>query len=257
MSKLIDVHYQTLTLPPPYSYAYDLRIVPGTQETEVRLTWHYTDRDELTEEDILEEGFTPDDDFRWQGMLPQVWIPVVDRLLDTTQLVPEATATARDSLLTVIVTDTQGTTRTGTPNNFQHWEYRLQELVQAVYEASRREHPLRIRYLDYRPTGSLAKATLEASFMHRRFTIMLEQATKTTTQEAPWQQLSSLLEVLYLPDYHSEQSLMAQPRKQGQYVDPGDGRWYQLGHAVTNPGKKDVISIVAKQLTALSQQTAL
>ena len=253
MSKQIDVHYQTLTLPPPYSYAYDLRITLVNQAINVDLVWYYTDRDELTEEEVLDEGFTTDDDFRWQGTLPQVWVAVLDRLLDTTQLTPEETSTARDNLLTVTVTDAKGATLTGTPDNFQRWEYRLQELVQAVYEASRREHPLRIRYLDYRQTGSLTKVTLEGSFMYRRFTVTLEQDAKTATQEAPWQQLSSLLEVLYLPDYDSEQSIIAQPRKPGQYVDPGDGRWYQLGRAVTNPGKKDVVKIVTERLTALTR----
>ena len=243
MNQRLNIHYETRTFPPPYAYAYDLLMQWDEQTLDVQLTWQYTDRDELSEEEVLEEGFTVDDDFRWQGQLPSVWIPVLNTLLDATALSPVASA-PRETLLTITTTDTREHTVRGTPDNFPQWEYSLQELVQAVYEASQREHPLRIRYHDRR-SDSPANITIEASFLHRRLTSTLRQGAKTTTRDMPWQALHDLLEVLYLPDYDTEQSVAAQPEKPGHYVDPGDGRWYRLGSAVTNPGKKDSVSVIA------------
>lgn len=250
MNSRLDIHYETLTLPPPYAYAYGIQLKWEKRTADVELTWKYTDRDELSEEEVLEEGFTPDDDFHWQGQLPSVWVPVLNTLIDATELLP-ASAT-HGTLLTVAVADTQGNTSSGTPNNLQQWEYQLQELVQAVYEASQREHPLRIRYIDQRPSNATS-ITIEASFLHRRLVSTLRQGSKTTTQEVPWHELQTLLPVLYLPDYDIEQSVATQPRKPGRYIDPGDGRWYPLERAVKNPGKKDSISVMVNRLVTLSQ----
>ena len=44
----------------------------------------YYDRDDITEIEILEEGFTPNDDYSWKGTLPPIWNQVVlDKLLKT------------------------------------------------------------------------------------------------------------------------------------------------------------------------------
>ena len=245
MNQTIDIHYQTLALPPPYSYAYTLRIALTAQRVKVKLAWHYTDRDELSEEEIREEGFTPDDDIRWQGTLPAVWAPALRELLDQTRWLAEETVPSGDSRLAVTVTDAQGKVTTGTPADAQRWEYQLQELIQGIYEAGKREHPLRLRYLDLTP-NSPVKATLDASFMHRRFAVTTEQGSWTYSHVLPWQKLPPLLEALYLPDYHTELSESALPHKPGQYVDPGDGLWYPLGKAVVNPGKTDAVGTLRK-----------
>ncbi len=199
----------------------------------------------------MEEGFTPDDDVHWQGTLPQVWASVLHGLVHKTELLPENTDTSYDSLLTINIATAQGYTVLGTPDNFQQWEYQLQELVQGIYEASQREYPLRIGYLDYSSNGNSIKTTLEASFQHRLCTVTIERDAQTYTQNVAWSTLQSLLEILYLPDYHPELGTLSVTRKVGQYIDPGDGQWYQLGKAVTNPGKKDVINQVRQAINRI------
>lgn len=56
--KKIIAQYQTIQLPPPYSFDYQLIISPKADGLEVDFKLHYTDRDELSEEEILDEGFT-------------------------------------------------------------------------------------------------------------------------------------------------------------------------------------------------------
>jgi hypothetical protein len=239
MSAVVAIYYQTLSLPPPYSYHYALELRPEDQAIQVRLDWQYTDRDELAEEEILEEGFSADDDFFWEGALPSVWKAALQELLHDTRWVPE-TAT-NDSALRVTVTKSTEEEAKGSPHNHAEWEYFLQEAVQAVYEAAGRERPLRLAYLIREEGGQPVEFRWEASFLHRRFTLMRATDQPPPERPVPWQQLRPLLQAWYVPDYHPEKAEQNIPRQAGEYVDPGDGSWYQLGKAVTNPGKPDAI----------------
>ena len=145
----IHVRYQTLTLPPPYSYQYTLRAELLPQRVAISLDWQYTDRDELSAEEIWEEGFSPDDDFRWQGDLPGVWTPVLNEWVAQTHWLPVSPSSDTDALV-VSVTPASRPPVEGVPDDVSGWEYQLQELVQATYEAAERERPLRVRYLEQR-----------------------------------------------------------------------------------------------------------
>ena len=238
----IDVHFQTLSLPPPYAYAYTLQAELVEGSVDISLDWRYTDRDELSEEEIWEEGFTPDDDFQWQGSLPSVWKQTLERWIqETTLSSSEALPSSETNSMTITYTDAQGRVVKGRPANSQQWEYQLQELVQGVYEAARREHPLRLRYLNLDSPSQPVQITMDISFLHRSFGITVQQPARTQTESIAWKKLRPLLETLYLPDYETELSSQKTPHQRGRYVDPGDGRWYQVGKAALNPGKKDVL----------------
>ena len=240
----IHVRYQTPTLPPPYSYAYTLRAELLPQRVAIQLDWQYTDRDELSEEEIGEEGFSMDDDFRWQGDLPGVWKPVLRELVAQTRWLPAAASAEGSDTLVVAVTEAPG----GVPDDVARWEYLLQELVQAVYEASGRERPLQIRYREQGPPSPSVAVTIELRFCHRRATATVKQNSQNHTQELSWQEMRTLLETLYLPDYHTERSQAKPPQQPGRFVDPGDGRWYLLGTAVSNPGKSDIVETLRQML---------
>ena len=205
----------------------------------VHLDWNYTDRDELTDEEIDEEGFSANDDFFWKGALPLVWKEALHALLHGTRWGPE-TAT-RDSSLSITVTESTKEDTPRSPLNHSEWEYFLQEVVQAIYEAAHRERPLRLAYLKIWEGGKPLELRWEASFLHRRFTVTRATDKPPQEQTLPWQQLRPMLQAWYVPDYHSERAERGIPRQAGEYLDPGDGHWYQLGRAATNPGKHDAI----------------
>ena len=255
MNPRIDVQYQTLSLPPPYAYAYSIQVELTPQSVEVTLNWQYTDRDELSEEEIWEEGFTPDDDFQWQGSLPPVWNTALSELLEQTTLRSEKSVTQEQDSLIVTFTDADEKIATGVPDDIPRWNYQLQELVQAVYEAAQRERPLRIRYLDIDQGSAPREVTIDITFLHRRFTVTSSRTSQGCPQKLPWDRAHSLLESLYLPDYHSEQSSGNYPRQPGQYIDPGDENWYQLGRSVVNPGKNDVLSVLHQTVLKLIPNT--
>lgn len=236
---VVNIRYQTLLLPPPYSYRYALVLQPEERALRVRLEWTHTDRDELTGEAIEEEGFSANDDFFWEGMLPQVWAAALDDLLRETHWVPETAS--NDSSLRVTVTKSSEDMTQGSPHDHAEWEYFLQEMVQAVYEAAQREHPLQLAYLTSRRDSQPTELRWKASFLHRRFTLVHLADDQQQEYQLPWQKLRALLQAWYVPDYYSEKAESGVPSLPGEYVDPGDGLWYQFGKAVTNPGKSDAV----------------
>ena len=251
-SQTIDIHYQTLALPPPYSYTYRLQIKLNASALNINLDWQYTGRDELSEDEIWAEGFTPDDDFQWQGNLPSEWLAPLRSLLKQTRWLSEETAPIEDTLITFTIIDTKNQTDGGIPHNLPEWDYLLQELIQGIYEVSERELPLEIRYLDLKK-NSRTEATLEAQFAHRRFTVTTSNDDQNQSNDLPWSALRPLLSAMYVPDYHTDWAQSEMPRQNGQYVHPGDA-WYQLGRAVTNPGKTDAVDNLRQAITNITSQ---
>ncbi|MGB3848564.1 MAG: hypothetical protein WA958_01240 [Tunicatimonas sp.] len=232
----VHVRYHTPLLPPPYAYRYVLTLQPQKQAIHVRLDWTYTDRDELTEDEIVEEGFTADDDFFWEGALPLVWKKTLDDLHRVTRWV----SPSDDDSLHVSVTTSNQQVAGGAPSDRPEWEYFLQETIQAVYEAAHKERPLRLAYLSVEDNSS-TQLHWEASFLQRHLTLTQVTGRQRQERQLPWSELRSLLQTWYVPDYYSDKSVQDIPQQPGEYVDPGDGRWYQLGRAVINPGKPDAI----------------
>ena len=237
----LDIVVETLMVPPPYSHTYSFRLQFTSNKMQVAYTLHYTDREELSEEEIWEEGFTQDDDFHWEGSLPEVWREVLLGLWSQTRWVaPEEVSEGEENALLITTTFEDGTSpQAGVPEPTDEWEYLLQELTQAVYEAAQRERPLQIRYLQRSIQGEEYQLTLKVRFLDRTFAVIHQRQKQTQQHTPPWAEVKPLLSILYQLDYHSEQANPKMPRSPGKYIDPGDGLWYVLGQAVVNPGKAD------------------
>lgn len=239
-SQTIDIHYQTLALPPPYAYTYRLRIELTASALDVNLDRQYTGRDELSEDEIWAEGYTPNDDFQWKGNLPSEWSAPLRSLLKQTRWLSAETASIEDTLITFTIINTKNQIDNGIPHNLSEWDYLLQELIQGIYEVSERELPLRIRYLEIKKNRR-TEATLEAQFARRRFTVTIPDDNRSPSRDLPWSTLRPLLSAMYVPDYHTDQAQSELPQQLGRYIHPGDA-WYRLGRAVTNPGKTDAVA---------------
>ena len=241
----LTVHYETLTFPPPFSYRYTLKVRWQSKALSVDYHLEYTGREEISEEDILEEGFTLDDDFRWQGTLPSVWRQALEEIIDRTPTLSKQSLDAYEHSL-VLTLQYAAQQQHGWPRNAPEWEYCLQELIQAIYEASQRERPLEIRYLNN--IGHPQLVLVQASFLYRRLTVETRGPQKKTRQ-VEWKQLEPLLKAVYKLDYNPDQSGAAMvdnmPKRPGRYIDPGEGRWYLLGQQAKNPGNQDIIESLA------------
>ena len=59
----LELDYDSGTLPPPFSHTFKLRIGFAKNFINTQFDIQYTDRDEITEEEIYGEGFTLDDNY--------------------------------------------------------------------------------------------------------------------------------------------------------------------------------------------------
>ena len=241
----ISISFHTPDLPPPYCYAYALeaKFTPSGLDFSFNLT--YTDRDELDEDEIFEEGFTLDDDYEGKGALPQAWSETLVSLLHKTYW----TSNKRRQSLHVKAEDTHNNTFESSPADIESWEYLLQELMQGIYEVNQRELPLDFRYLEIEKAAKLEIA-LHASFATREAQITISKSGAPEKQQPlPWKELKRLLKAIYTPDYLPHIAKTGTPTKRGKYINPGDGKWYMFGKAALNPSAKiDSLAVIEQQL---------
>ena len=235
----LTIHFETSAqLPPPYSYQYTLTLTPSAQLLHGTLQLTYTHREELDLDEIEAEGFSENDDYQWKGNLEKVWRDELEKLIAQTRLIDSPTQQAESDLIFVQIerNDSEGRLEKGQPKNLTDWLYLAQELVQAIYETSEKERPFELHILD---AGSqeVREAVLTASFRSRSAQVKRVISGKSSLRFYPWQELSSLMEVLYAADWLTDMASTQKPKKNGLYVNPGDGMWYEWGKQIVEPGK--------------------
>jgi hypothetical protein len=238
----LEILFQTLLAPPPYSHEYLLHLdLASARRSDAELLAsfqiNYTDREQLTEEEILDEGFSLEDDFAWKGVLPKVWKAATLDFLDKTKNLFEKPKPTAQHLLELLLDQGPAGHRRGIPDNAEDWEYFVQEIIQVIYEISKKELPLEIHYVE-QDKNSKQSIHIQACFSQRSLQVVREEDGRKNEQEARWEQLRPLLQAVYLPDYDPEKAKTSLPHKAGKYIDQGDGLWYELGVSVTNPSKK-------------------
>ncbi|WP_028523672.1 hypothetical protein [Runella limosa] len=231
----LTIQFETSAqLPPPYSYRYVLRILPNEQSINVDLKLTYTHRDELDADEIEAEGFTDNDDYEWKGALEKVWSDELEKVLKKTQMGGSMLQDEEFDFLTLEwETDT---TKKGQPKNTEDWLYFAQELLQAIYETSEKERPFEMQVIDATSQGT-REAQLTASFRTRTAQVKRVVDGKTSLRFYPWQELPSLMETVYAPNWLTDNASSQKPKRNGLYFNLGDGVWYEWGKQVVEPGK--------------------
>ena len=66
----LEIRFRTADIiPPPYSHEYVIVCNEADSVLALSIKLTYLDRDELTIDEIAEEGYTENDDFEWTGTL--------------------------------------------------------------------------------------------------------------------------------------------------------------------------------------------
>ncbi|MGB3589884.1 MAG: hypothetical protein WBA23_25265 [Tunicatimonas sp.] len=250
----LEISFETFVVPPPYSHTYTFKLRFEADDLQLQYNLEYTHRDELSKEEIWEEGFSNQDDFSWKGSLPVVWCEALVATWEDTHLLSkqeQASSKPLENGLFMIAELTNGQQVTGIPEKIETWEYLLQELTQAVYEAAQREHPLRIRYLKRSSQKEELQLIITIRFLLRSLEVVRQQEKQQAKHTLPWTEVKSMLSTLYQLDYNTEEASAKMPALPGKYLDPGDNRWYQLGKEVTNPGRIDLTDSLRQKLESL------
>ncbi|MCY7349718.1 MAG: hypothetical protein LH606_03510 [Cytophagaceae bacterium] len=232
-----DINFQTAgIIPPPYSHQYSLKgTVNQAGGLDVVFNIQYLDRDELTDDEIISEGFTLQDDFHWAGELLPVWQEEVQNLVQKT-IVNKTNRPADDAenRLWLNLDVESEAPQLGKPRNREGWEYAGQELIQAIYETAQIEAPLKLIYLRKMKDKSV-QLEMNIYFSKRTVKARMQVGTIEKTKNLRWDDLNPILRMIYTGEFLAEKAVEKEPKHPGKFLNVGDGLWYEFGKSLRNP----------------------
>jgi hypothetical protein len=225
-------------VPPPFHSAYHLELSLKPDALLVHFDLRYLHREELSEEEILDEGFTLQDDWSWEGALPKVWRDALEEQLRKSLWPnkPKEPQEGEPILELQLLSQAGEVLFSGTPADVPMWEYFLQELIQAAYEVAEKEAPLQLHYKEILPSKKQINIWLSASFARREATAWQEGLEREKEKAIDWQVLKKVMKTVYLPEYHYDDATDGEPKKAGKYLETGDGIWYEFGKSLKEAG---------------------
>lgn len=220
------LEYDSGIVPPPYSHVFRLALDWTKGPLSVALDLHYTEREELSEEEILDEGFTPNDDYSHKGALDSVWIKPLQQLYDKSRWTNKD---IEEGGITVSPIEKGKDEGVKIPANQEEWQLMAQDLIQAIYETVKKEAPLKVNYrlVDNEQTTD---CSVTVHFSNRQ--VIFEK--NGTSRTINWEYAIQLMKLVFTPDYHYEMAKEEAGKKRGAYIDCGDGYWHELGKGVVN-----------------------
>lgn len=240
----LTLMYNSGPIPPPFCYQYNINIEKkSAAEYHVDLDLEYYDRDEVTEEEIFDEGFSMEDNCKWAGELPVIWGERLEEKLNTTnwKKKPNFNKTGTEFILKLVK---QGVSELMQPVELRPWEMLAQEIIQTVFELSGKEAPLHIIFVSGNSKDQNKKADFTFSFAHQQVTLI-----SRSKKNIEWEEGQKLLKYIFGFDYMPEESFDEIPNDTGNYISPGDGFWYEL--APYENAKKDVITRIERLVETL------
>ena len=221
----VTFQYDTGPIPPPFCYRYNFMISTIEDEKhEVDIEIDYYDRDEISEDEIYNEGFSMDDNFHWSGDLPQIWVQEIINKLNTSNWKKQMTLRPGETGMMVKI-DTDQSAEDLEPADLRIWEVFVQEIIQACFELSEREAPLHIEFIRNDSAKHRKQLKITYSFALRTVGLVTNSETEKTLS---WENGRKLLKYIYGIDYLPENGISKAPTAKGSYISPGDGLWYLL-----------------------------
>lgn len=245
-NSIITFEYNTGPIPPPFCHKYKIAVSKSDHDKyQITLNLEYYDRDEITEEEIFDEGFTLDDDYKWNGELPLVWGQEIENKVKSTNRKKKPSRSKDESEFIIrVVQDNQSEILQ--PASSRIWEIFIQEIIQAVFELSKKEAPLQISFISGSSKNQNQKIDFTFSFANRS---VLRDSSQKGKKAIDWLEGQNLLKYIFAIDYLPENSFEKIPSADSNYISPGDGMWYDL--APTANSREDDITQINRLIETL------
>lgn len=231
---IVKISYQTLQLPPPFAFAYTLDLDFADDEINIQYHLEFLNREEITQEEIEDEGFSMDDDFSWQGILGKVWAEDLKEDIEHIELEEES---EDFNIYLHAEIHNEGKERSGLAVLAEDWDYRLQELIQAIYEKAGIEAPLHLSVINI-DSGTTSKYEVEGSFEH--------QKSAVNGQPLDWDVLHDVMSDIYTIDF--DQEPVKNPKEDGLWINPDGASGYQLFDEQAGPKSASIKKRILKVL---------
>ncbi|MCE7039451.1 hypothetical protein [Dyadobacter sp. CY312] len=232
---LYIVRFQSApVVPAPFSHFYTLELdIHSKDDVKVDFAIKYTDREDLDEDEILDEGFSLDDDYSWKGAVPALWITEFQTILASSKIIRQREEKEFEDFVEIELLENDKRV-TVYPVDKERWAYFLQEFMQAIFEASGKEKPFELSFLTI-DGGKSDLIELRATFADKAFAL---KKNGGSAESLNWAQLQKVMDVVYKAEFVEENATESKPSKSGSYISAGDDLWYQLGVAVVEPTAK-------------------
>jgi hypothetical protein len=216
----MHLQFQTSDLvPAPYAYAIEIHLEGIKDELKVDFELSYLDRDGLTEEEILDEGFSINDDFKWNGTLNNAWLLYFQDFSESIDLKKKKELRSGEDFWHIELGNRQGYPIDNKfPGTF------IQEIQQAAFEATDKEAPLNIEIERISSEGKKSYI-FKASFKNREYS----EEQNGISVPHKWEELNLLLSDVFMGEFRPEQASHKKPSKSGIFLNIGDELWYELG----------------------------
>lgn len=240
----IELEFDSGIIPPPYSHVYRISLDWSKGNLHAKLDLHYTDREDLSEAEILEEGFTLSDDYSFDGELNPVWIKAVQQ---KTESVKWSGKSMDDGGIIVKLSENGQEGKVKIPADQEGWQLFGQDLIQAIYETSQKEAPLTVHYREV-STDKIEDCEITVHFSDRSVIFKHEDENRSIN----WEYTVQLMKLIFTPDYNYEFAKEEPGKKRGSYIECGDGYWHELGKGVVNiDPANDVVSKIKERFRDL------
>lgn len=240
----LQIKYETADIiPAPYCNQILLSLEQKTEGLSADFQIVYTYRDDLTEEDLYDEGFTSEDDFSWKGILNKAWRTAIEQLLAKTPERPNHKALEEEeNFLEISV----GKNFEGRPQNQAEWEYLLQELMQAVYETAQKEKNLSLIYKKIDRDKNVQTLFIDVFFSTRKAEAYTGTGSGKTLKQFVWEDATPLMQQVFVGEFIPELASQNEPKNPGKYLTTGDGFWYEFSKSLKNPNgnKKYTVTLL-------------
>lgn len=219
---MIKIQFQTSDLiPAPYAHAIELDLSENKKGLAYKFELEYIGREEISIDDIVNEGFSPEDDIQLTGNLPEAWLEELKVLIKKTEKVEKEELEESEEFWQLTIGETSFY-----PKNSQQWKFFLEQIHQAILEESGFEKPLEIQIIEV-GDSAIKNVNFEASFANRTFTI-------SGKNKQPWKELDYFLRDIYSGDFDYETASTKQKKSKGIYLNFGDEYWFELGKSYKN-----------------------
>jgi len=212
----IKIEFKTHEVPAPFAHQYSLTL---TIDEEIKAAYEikYLGREDIAIEEILAEGFSEEDDFEWKGIIDASWKESILSLSQTKS--QKDLSEFNEFTQTELIISRNDESETHRFYDHEELEYNVQEIVQALFETSKKESPLHIYLLKGQDQK---KYEFKLSFAKRSCTI--SQKGKTIKQMT-WENGKSFLSLVYQPAYQLNPS---KPTKNGVFISFDENEWYSV-----------------------------
>ena len=238
--KQIQIKFETADImPPPFSHQVILTMDFEEKGINTIFDIAYTYRDELSDEEILEEGFTGEEDLAWAGEISNAWKKSILYLLSHTPEEPNQKALNEEQNFFELSIDGN---IYGNPKNQDRWEYLLQELMQAAYETYGKEMPFKLIFRKLEQRNTFSELALILHYTNRTVECNTIINDQKQSRSISWEEASNIVTNVFVGEFIPEKATKNIPKSVGKFLWIGDGLWYEFTKSLKNPnGNKGYI----------------